>query len=97
VVCGEGRSGVGLLIFAARGVTAGAEDAVRNGLRHYNATAAGGSGRVARALVLGDAPDPISGEITDKGYINQTIARARRAADIARLFADPPGDGVIAL
>jgi feruloyl-CoA synthase len=97
VVCGEGQSGVGLLVFAARGVTAGAEEAVRDGLRHYNATAAGGSGRVARALVVGDAPDPVSGEITDKGYINQTIARARRAVDIARLFADPPGEGVIAL
>jgi feruloyl-CoA synthase len=97
VVCGEGESGVGLLIFAARGDTAALEDSVRDGLRRYNATAAGGSGRVARALILKGAPDPVSGEITEKGYINQTIARARHAADIARLFADPPGEGVIAL
>ena len=97
VVCGEGESGVGLLIFAARGTTAGIEDAARDGLRRYNATAAGGSGRIARALILDGAPDPISGEITEKGYINQTIARARRAAVIARLFADPPGEGVVAL
>jgi feruloyl-CoA synthase len=90
VVCGEGMSGVGLLIFAARGNTAALADAVRDGLRRYNATAAGGSGKVARALVVDGAPDPVSGEITDKGYINQTIARSRRAAD-------PPGDGVIAL
>jgi feruloyl-CoA synthase len=89
--------GVGLLIFAARGNPAALADAVRDGLRRYNATAAGGSGKVARALVVDGAPDPVSGEITDKGYINQTIARSRRAADIARLFADPPGDGVIAL
>jgi feruloyl-CoA synthase len=97
VVCGEGESGVGLLIFAGRGIAPAVEEAVRDGLMRYNTTAAGGSGRVARALVLNDAPDPASGEITEKGYINQTIARARRATDVARLFADPPGEGVIAL
>jgi feruloyl-CoA synthase len=46
-------------------------------------------------MILEGLPDPVSGEITEKGYINQTIARARRAADIARLFADPAGEGVI--
>ena len=96
VVCGEGQAGVGLLVFATRGDTVGAEAAVREGLRRYNAAAAGGSGRVARALVLEGLPDPVSGEITEKGYINQTIARARREADITRLFAEP-GDGVIVL
>jgi feruloyl-CoA synthase len=95
VVCGEGETGVGLLIFASRGGTTDLDDVVREGLRRYNATAAGGSGRVARAMILEGLPDPVSGEITEKGYINQTIARARRAADIARLFADPAGEGVI--
>ncbi len=97
VVCGEGHSGVGLLIFAGRVGQGSVTEAVRDGLRGYNATAAGGSGRVVRALILDDAPDPVSGEITDKGYINQTIARARRSADIDRLFADPPESDVIAL
>ena len=95
VVCGEGETGVGLLIFPGRTDPAGLVDAVRDGLRLYNASAAGSSGRIARALILASAPDPVSGEITDKGYINQTIARSRRAQDIARLFAEPPGAGVI--
>ena len=94
VVCGEGEAGVGLLVFAGRS-TDDLEAAVREGLTRYNASAAGSSGRVARALVLAGQPDPVSGEITDKGYINQTIARSRRAADIARLFAETPGDGVM--
>ena len=47
----------------------------------------GAGGKVARALILDGAPDVHSGEITDKGYINQALARARRAADLERLFA----------
>ena len=39
---------------------------------------------MARALVLPDAPDAASGEITDKGYIAQALARQRRAGAIAR-------------
>jgi feruloyl-CoA synthase len=48
-----------------------------------------------RALVLDSAPDANAGEITDKGYIAQSLARAVRAADVERLFAEPAGDGVM--
>jgi feruloyl-CoA synthase len=44
-------------------------------------------------LVLGEPPSIDAGEITDKGYLNQRAIRARRAADVARLYAG--GDGVI--
>ena len=97
VVCGEGQASVGLLIFPGRTDPAELEAAVRDGLRRHNASAAGSSGRISRALILADAPDSVSGEITDKGYINQTIARSRRADDIARLFAQSVGKGVIAV
>jgi len=110
VVCGEGEVGIGLLIFLNAPfcrTLAGPEpatpwdhpaviDAVRAGLERFNAGASGGA-RIARALILEDAPDAPSGEITDKGYINQTLSRARRAEDIARLFATPPGPEVMAL
>ena len=69
--------------------------ATRRGLEAYNAQASGSGGRVARALVLPDAPDAPSGEITDKGYIAQALARQRRAEAIARLFADPPPPDVM--
>ncbi len=100
VVCGEGLGGVGLLIFLNPSFCAGLSPeairaAVRDGLIAHNRRAAGGSGRADRALILEDAPHAASGEITDKGYINQTLARKRRAADIARLFAEPPGAEVI--
>ena len=60
-----------------------------------NRNAAGASGRVERALILDGPPHLGSGEITDKGYINQTLARTRRAADIQRLFAAHPDGDVI--
>ena len=101
VVCGEGREGVGLLLFRNTafcerlGGEAEVIAAVRAGLEGLNAQAKGAGGKVARALILDGAPDVHSGEITDKGYINQALARTRRAADVERLFADPPVDGVL--
>ena len=50
---------------------------------------------MARALILDGQPDPASGEITDKGYINQALARERRAADVARLFAADPDPDIL--
>jgi feruloyl-CoA synthase len=98
VVCGEGRDGVGLLLFANLGWSgADRRAAVETGLRRLNAQAKGGSGRVARALILADQPDAGSGEITDKGYINQALARSRRAADVERLYADAPDADVLVL
>jgi len=96
VVCGEGREAVGLLLYpnprlAADEVAA----AVRAGIVAFNAKARGSGGRVARALVLPDAPDAAAGEITDKGYIAQALARTRRAEAIQRLFADPPATDVM--
>jgi feruloyl-CoA synthase len=60
-----------------------------------NAETRGGGGKVARALILDGPPDPASGEITDKGYINQAMARGRRPAEVARLFAASPDADVL--
>jgi feruloyl-CoA synthase len=94
VVCGENRDAVGLLLYPnPTRPRAEIEAAVRAGLAAFNGRAKGSGGRVARALVLPDAPDASSGEITDKGYIAQSLARTRRAEAIDRLFADPaPSD-----
>jgi feruloyl-CoA synthase len=96
VVCGEGEASVGLLLYPNPRLSLGAvAEAVRQGLEAYNAHVRGSGGKVARALVLPDAPDAPSGEITDKGYIAQALARQRRAGAILRLFADPPAPDVM--
>jgi len=96
VVCGEGRDAVGLLLYPNPTIDrAEVEAAVRAGLARYNAEAAGGT-KVARALVLTGPPDPNSGEITDKGYIAQSLARAKHAQAAERLYADPvPSDVMV--
>ncbi|PLR28034.1 feruloyl-CoA synthase [Caulobacter zeae] len=100
VVCGEGRDGVGLMLFLEPrtcerlGGADAALAAVRSGLERFNAGAKGG-GRVARALILPGAPDAASGELTDKGYINQALARERRPAELERLFASAPDEDVM--
>ncbi len=98
VVCGEGEAGVGLLVFPARAgahLDPDARERLRSALERHNAKAAGVGGRVSRALILIGAPDLASGEMTDKGYLNQALARRRRPELIAALFADPPGPEVI--
>lgn len=96
VVCGEGQAGVGLMLFLDPGFNARHPDpaevraVIRAGLAKMNAAARGGGGRVWRALILEGAPDAVGGELTDKGYINQAIARDRRPGEVARLFAETP-------
>jgi feruloyl-CoA synthase len=95
VVCGEGQAGVGLMLFldAKACERFGGLETVRarivEGLSQLNASAKGG-GKVARALILDGAPDAASGELTDKGYINQAMARDRRPKELERLFAEAP-------
>jgi feruloyl-CoA synthase len=110
VVCGENQAFTGLLIFLNPPFCARLADgreplhvdpavraAVREGLARFNAEAAGSSGRIGRALILADAPHAPSGEVTDKGYINQSLARARRKAEVEQLFAPTPDEAVIVL
>ena len=103
VVCGEGQEGVGLMLFldpagaAKLGSLEAVREAIREGLQRMNAAAKGGGGKVARALILDGAPDAASGELTDKGYINQAMARDRRPAQVARLFAQTPDEDVLVL
>jgi feruloyl-CoA synthase len=70
-------------------------DHVRRSLQVWNAAHPGSSERIARVLLLPDAPSIDANEITDKGYINQRLALERRAADAARLFAAQADPDVI--
>jgi feruloyl-CoA synthase len=68
---------------------------VEAALKKWNSGQSGLSSRIARAILLPDAPSIDANEITDKGYINQRAALERRAADVARLFAADAGADVI--
>ena len=68
---------------------------VRAALALHNERHPASSTRVARALVATEPPDGARGEITDKGSVNQRRVLQNRAADVARLYAEPPPAGVI--
>jgi feruloyl-CoA synthase len=102
IVCGEGKDCVGLMLFAnpaarARLGEEGLRREVRAGLERLNASAKGVGGKVLRALVLPEGPDAASGEITDKGYLNQALARNRRPVEMERLFAETPDAEIVTL
>jgi feruloyl-CoA synthase len=72
-------------------------DTLRKGLSAMNRAAKGSSMRVARVLLMADPPSIDGNEITDKGYINQRATLDRRKPLVTKLYAEPPGEGVIVI
>ena len=69
--------------------------AVAEKLKAFNAVAGGSSRRVGRFRLLTTPPSLDTGEITDKGYVNQRTAQDVRAAEVASLFAAELAPGVV--
>ena len=65
------------------------------GIRAHNKGNPGSSTRVVRSLLMVEPPSVDAGELTDKGYINQSVALGRRADLVERLYADPPGNDIV--
>jgi len=113
VIAGENRAAIGMLAWlnaAGCGKLAGCDaplaelarhpavrEHVAGAIKQWNAGHPGSSVRIARVLLLAEAPSIDANEITDKGYINQRLALARRKADVERLFATVPDPDVIVL
>jgi feruloyl-CoA synthase len=62
----------------------------------FNAKAGGSSGRLARLILMDDPPSLDSGEMTDKGSVNQRAVLNRRAAMVEELYAESASPRVIA-
>jgi len=70
---------------------------ILEGLRALHRDSTGSSTYADRAMVLDAPPSVDDGEITDKGYINQSAVLQARAALVEALYADAPGSDVIRL
>ncbi len=110
VIAGLNRDHVAVLIVpdvtACRALCGGADDplghpathaAFRDALRTFAQGGTGSATRVMRAILLREPPDIDSGEVTDKGSLNQRAVLARRAALVEDLYADPVPAHVIAI
>ena len=108
VICGQDAEYVAAMAWVnqaeARRLTGSAEDValddpalrahLAGALRALNAQA-GSASRVERLLLLAQPPSLDAGEITDKGYLNQRRTLECRAAEVARLYAEPVDPAVI--
>ncbi|MFL6665192.1 MAG: AMP-binding protein, partial [Rhizobacter sp.] len=94
VVTGHDRDEVGVLVFPSAQAAALPPHELRTKIASALARlecAGGGSSQVpVRAMVLGEAPSADAGEITDKGYINQSAVLKRRAALVQALYEGGP-------
>lgn len=57
----------------------------------------GSSNRISRALLLAEPPSLDSGEMTDKGSLNQRAVLSRRSRHVDELYADRHSSNVIAI
>ncbi|WP_337180574.1 AMP-binding protein [Sphingopyxis granuli] len=102
VITGHGRSEIGALLFVnethcREALDLGPEDLlseclelreiVREKIDHHNKTAGGSSMRIERFRIEDMAPSPDRGEMTDKGYINQSAVLSARCDSVEDLYA----------
>jgi feruloyl-CoA synthase len=70
---------------------------VEHGLARLQQAGSGTSTFAERALLMMEPPSVDGGEITDKGYINQSAVLNNRAALVGRLYATAPDSEIIVL
>ncbi len=68
--------------------SAGVREKFKSLLAAFNRAAGGSSGRFARIILMDDPPSLDTGELTDKGSINQRVALAYRADMVQELYAE---------
>jgi feruloyl-CoA synthase len=64
-------------------------------LAAFNKAAGGSSGRFARIMLMDEPPSLHTGEMTDKGSVNQRAVLQRRAALVDELYSARPSSRVI--
>ena len=112
VICGQDKKFIGALLWPSPAAMAAATQAaggdvakafgsitlqVAEKLKAFNAIAGGSSRKVGRFRMLTSPPSLDTGEITDKGYVNQRTTQDVRAAEVASLFAADVAPGVVQL
>ncbi|HTD34572.1 MAG TPA: AMP-binding protein [Candidatus Elarobacter sp.] len=97
VFAGADRDELTAIVFVPRALAndPAIRERVRAALARHNECNPASSTRVARALIAAEPPNGAHGEITDKGSVNQRRVLQNRAADVARLYAEPRGSAII--
>lgn len=94
VLCDDNRPYLALLVWPRPDAPADVLDQIAARLAAFNKGQQGGSATIRRVALLATPPSVDAHEISDKATINRRAVLDNRQADVERLFADPPGDGV---
>jgi feruloyl-CoA synthase len=94
VIAGADRSELTALVFPAPG-TERQHEQFKQRLKSFAARSSGSSNRVCRIVLLDQPPSIDTGELTDKGSINQRAVLKNRAALVDELYAKPLSSRVI--
>jgi len=96
VIAAPDRPWLGALVWLDPAACTGDwRSALEDRLAAFNAGPGGSSTRIRRLLPLEVPPSAADGEVTDKRSINTRRVLERRAADVARLYAEPVDTAVI--
>lgn len=90
-------SGIAPADRAAMNADPAVREAIVGAIARFNQAHRSSSERICRVTLLDEPPDMVSGEMTDKGTINQALVRRRRADLVAAMFADPLPPYVLSL
>ena len=101
VITGHDRTEIGALIFLSptgqQLPRAELRQKIQAALQQLKRNATGSASCPTRALVLDGPPNVATGEITDKGYVNQRSVLSNRNDQVQRLYAEQPDEQVIVL
>ena len=96
VIAAPDRPWLGALVWLdAAACTGDWRRAVAARLAAFNETAGGSSNCIRRLLPLETPPSAADGEVTDKRSLNTRRVLERRAAEVARLYAEPIDSAVV--
>ena len=94
VLCGENREYLAVMAWPKSSDDGALLPRITEKLRRYNKRGAGSSVSIRRVVLLASPPDPIGGEVSDKGTINRRAVLTNRADILEQLYAADPGSHV---
>ena len=94
VLCGENREYLAVMAWPKAPDDGTLLARITEKLKTYNRRGAGSSVGIRRVVLLTSPPNPVGGEVSDKGTINRRAVLTNRADILEQLYAVDPGNHV---
>ena len=91
VLCGENREYLSIMAWPKSPDDGTLLARITQKLSRYNEHYSGSSAAIRRVVLLSSPPNPVGGEVSDKGTINRRAVLGNRSDVLEQLYADEPG------